>query len=139
MWKLVHNEGPIEWGGRISVFVDVLDEQGKRLVGVPVTFKWKDGIQTKLTEAKPGDDFAVDFPMYAAGDAYSVFVNDGTPSVVREHMGLGAVHPVHVVYKLVFQRTDEIPDIDSGPPSPPTVPSGDKIQFIVNGITIYSN
>lgn len=136
-WKLISAEGPDEWGGRHSVFVDVVDEQGRRLIGVPVTFYWNGNDVQKLTEPKAGEPWAVDFPMYAAGSAYGVRVGD---DIARSDqlfgMGLIANEP-HVVYKLTFQRTVAT-GTDTG--TGPTVPQGkDKIQVVVNGVVVWEN
>lgn len=100
-WKLVSAEGPMEWGGRVSIFVELLDPHGQRAVGVRVRL-FNGGNSFAVTEPKPGDDFAVDFPMYAANNAYGVAVADGLPSDEIRGMGLIPYKP-HVVYKLKFQ------------------------------------
>lgn len=97
-----------EWGGRHGVFVDVLDEKGNRMVGLPVRFWWKDGFQVKLTEAKPGDSWSIDFPMHEPGWSYGIAVDGISDSVFG--MGLGTIenpqHKDHVSYKFIFQRTN---------------------------------
>jgi hypothetical protein len=114
-WRLVQADGPVEWGGRHSTFVDVWDEAGNRVVGTRVKF-WNGGIVYKNTESKRGEPYAVDFPMYAAGNAYGCQVDDGIyPSDAIFGMGLVANSP-HVVYKLVFQRTV------AGTMEPPVLP-----------------
>ena len=133
-WKLIRNEGPVEWDGKHSIFVDVVDEQGKRLTGIPVKFWWNDGYEVKRTEAKTGEPFAVDFPMFAAGDAYGAKVDDGNPGDQTFGMGLIPFHP-HVCYKLVFRRSADSEDVGEGP----QVPGKDKIQVLVNGVVKWEN
>lgn len=101
-FKLIHAEGPYEWGGRISVFIEVLDMAGQRMVGVPVL--WSNGEPVKkVTEAKPNDPFAVDIPMYAKGNAYSVRIANGDiPSDAIHGFGLPD-HAPHHVFRVVFQ------------------------------------
>jgi hypothetical protein len=125
-WRLVVAHGPLEWGGRVSIFVDVIDEAERRLVGVPVTMWWADGSDTKPLEPKAGEPFGVDFVMGAAGNAYGIRVADGLPSDAIFGMGLVAWQP-HVSYQLIFQRaiaatapTVPAPPVD--PPAPPWTP-----------------
>lgn len=133
-WQLTYADGPFEWGGRTSIFVDVQGEAGQRLVGVRVRL-FNGGNSFKATEPKPGDDFAVDFPMYAAGNAYGVSVADGSPSDEVRGMGLIAFKP-HVVYKLVYKRAIAGGAIDT-PPTPPS--AKDSIQVVVNGAVVWHN
>lgn len=115
-WQLVEANGPLEWGGRHAIFVDVLGEARQRLTGVPVRFFWADRSEIKRTEAKTGDPYAVDLPMFAAGNAYGVRIDDGMPSDQLFGMGLLAYQP-HVSYRLLFQRT--VAGRDEGPLPPP--------------------
>lgn len=134
-WKLVKADGPEEWGGRHSVFVDVWDEQGNRIVGMPVTFWWNNGSDTKPTELKEGEPFAVDFPMYAAGEAYGVRVGNGFTDQV---FGMGLIaNQKHVVYKLIFQRAvaEGMPVVEP----PPSVPGKDVWQLYRNGVLVYES
>src|SRR5690606_21601294 len=90
-WKLVRAEWLDERQaqGRHHVFVDVLDAQGQRIVGVPVRFWWADGQDIKRTEAKPGEAYAVDFALYNPAPAYNVAIADGKPSDAVHGLGLG--------------------------------------------------
>lgn len=93
--------------GRHSVYVEVLDENGNRIVGQPVVFAWADGRTVVPTENKPFPEYATNFPMYAAGQAYSVWV-EGLPSERVNGLGLGDLkerwRTVHVEYLIKFQR-----------------------------------
>jgi len=100
-YKLVYAEGPVEWQGKHSVFVDVTNGNG-RAIGQPVRFFWNNGQDIKAVEPKTGEEFGVDFPMYAANNAYGVAVM-GTSDVVWG-MGLIPFKP-HVVFKLKFALT----------------------------------
>ena len=137
-WKLISAEGPEAWGGRHSVYVDVLDEVGLRLIGIPVLFYWNDGDERKVTEAKTGEPFAIDFPMYAAGNAYGIKIVDGLPSDQFFGMGLVANQP-HMVFKLVFQRTvargTDLPQ----PPTIPPVVGGDKYKLYRNDVMVWES
>ncbi len=114
-WQLAEARGPYEWGGRISIFVEVLGADGQRVVGTRVRL-FNGGNAFKATEPKPGDDFAVDFPMYAKGNAYGVQMADGLPSDTIFGFGLKeyAPHQVfHLTYRLIV--ADEQPPTE--PPS----------------------
>lgn len=91
--------------GRHHIQIEVFDPQVGRAVGVPVEFAWPDGSDTRTTEAKPGEAYALAWPLFAAGNGYS-FTVDGGPRVVG--MGLGTIaHPErgdHVSYEFVFVR-----------------------------------
>ncbi len=93
--------------GKHSVFVEVLDENGNRVVGQPVVFAWADGKTVSPTENKPPPEYGVNFPMYSAGQAYSVWV-EGLPSDKVHGLGLGDLEErwraVHVVYLIKFQK-----------------------------------
>jgi hypothetical protein len=133
-WRVEHAEGPFEWGGRHNIFVDVLDEQGKRLVGIPVTFYWADGKETKKTEAKPNDGYAVDFPMFASGNAYGCYIDGGMISDRVFDMGLEAWKG-HVSYKIIFQRAVA----EGNPKPPPEKPAVDKYVLTKNGVLVWQS
>lgn len=122
-WKLVKAEGPVEWGGRVSIYVDVWDEQGHRIAGVPVRQWWNNGEATKATEPKTGEPFGVDFVMNAGGNAYGIAVADGSPSDRIWGLGLPSFQPHHV-FKLIFQRQPGVIAPPPPPPPPPTRPPG---------------
>ncbi|HEX8683222.1 MAG TPA: cyclic nucleotide-binding domain-containing protein [Ardenticatenaceae bacterium] len=108
-WRVVeiiwHDES--QSGGRHSIFVDVSDEQGERIVGQPLTVSWGGGSQQLTIENKPFPEYGANFPMYAAGQAYSLQVN-GLPSDRVHGMGLGDLTArdwtIHVEYLVKYQR-----------------------------------
>ena len=130
-WKLIHDEGPVEWDGKHNVFIDVVDANGKRIVGVPVLFYWNDGNDRRETEPKPGEPYAIDFPMFAAGAAYSVKIDDGTPGDIKQGMGLIPFQK-HVSYKLVFMLVDDNPT-----PAPP--PTSHDSYLVLDGVVVWRN
>lgn len=140
-WRLIRNEGPVEWDGKHSIFVDVVDEQGRRLVGIPVTYKWADGPndrQTKPSEAKPGEEFAMDFPMFNSHNVLSVWVDvPGDTSEIASGMGLVSFGR-HVVYKLVFQRSADDNDVGEGPQIP-SVPKQKRVTVFEDGVLKYDS
>lgn len=110
-WRLIEarwaNEE--EAGGRHHIFVNVLDEAGNRVVGVPIKVLWRDGAVTGVTENKAPGDYSYNFQMYAPGNSYDLAIDDGTPSDYVAGMGLGDIErrawKIHVAYYLTFQRT----------------------------------
>lgn len=109
-WRLVSVrwENEAEAGGGHSIFVEVLDEGGSRVVGQPVEIRWLGGNLTVPIEDKPMPEFGANFPMYNTLGSYSVSVS-GLPSDTAGGMGLGtASQPdftIHTNFFLVFQRT----------------------------------
>lgn len=122
-WQLVRGEwrNEAESQGLHHILVDVLDRAGGRLPHVGVRFWWADGQEIKLTERKPGEDYAVDFPMFAAGWAYGVQIVDG-PSDRVDHLGLGTIAApwagVHTSYRFAFQLVTVALPISPGPQIP---------------------
>lgn len=116
-WRLVRAEGPLWWGGRASIYVDVQGLAGQRLVGVRVRL-WNGGNSHKPTEPKVGEEFGLDFPIFAAGNAYGVQVADGQPSDAIFGMGLVAFKD-HVSYKLVFRLSAKEDGSEPPPVDPP--------------------
>ncbi len=121
-WKLIIADGPMNIGGNHHLYVDVWDEQGNRIVGVPVLFYWNDGEDEHKTEVKHGEPYSVNLPLSAGGNAYGVMVNDGLPSDKLYGVGLGSFVPHHS-FRAIFQRQKAtgspvvVPPI-SEPPTP---------------------
>ncbi len=108
-WKLIEGrwEDEREAGGKHHIYVDVLDENGKRLVGQPVTVFWGDGAYTAALEDKPAPDLGYNYQMYASGYAYNAKV-EGLPSDIVQGMGMGDLtnrfKGIHTAYYFIFQR-----------------------------------
>ncbi len=109
-WRLIEAkwENEQEAGGKHHIYVEVLDENGQRIVGQPLTVFWSDGGDTLATEDKPAPEYAFNYPMYKAGNSYNVRI-EGLPSDVVEGMGLGTpdlrYYTVHTVFRLIFQKS----------------------------------
>ena len=109
-WRLVEarwaNEQ--ESQGKHHIYVDVLDENGQRIIGQPVVVRWHDGQVVIKTEDKPEPEFSCNFQMYTVLGAYDLYV-DGLPSDKVLGMGLGTPElpnwTIHTSFYLVFQRT----------------------------------
>ncbi|MBI1293879.1 DUF5107 domain-containing protein [bacterium] len=103
-WKVIKAEfqTPEEGGGRHHIFVEVLDEDGKRIVGQPIQIHWRDGGAEIVTEDKPAPEYAANFPMYGNLGGYSVDLPGLSDTVTGMGLPFGRMH---VVYNLVFQKT----------------------------------
>jgi CRP-like cAMP-binding protein len=93
--------------GKHHIYVEVVDEGGKRIVGQPVMIEWSGGQERLVTEDKPTPEAAANFPMYAVLGTYSVRV-EGLPSESLAGMGLGTPElrawKIHTSFYIKFQR-----------------------------------
>ncbi len=101
-WKLVSAKflDVEESNMRHHTYVNVIDENGQKIVGQPVKFAWGDGQTVRPTESKKGDEFALNFAMYANIGSYHVSVEGLSDRVC----GLGLIAKHHISYELIFQR-----------------------------------
>ncbi len=108
-WRLIEARWADEQesGGKHHIYVEVLDENGNRIVGQPVTVWWGDGTHTAPIEDKDPPDYGYNYQMYAAGNAYNVKV-EGMPSDTLYGAGMGDIerprYGIHTSYYLVYQR-----------------------------------
>lgn len=110
-WRLVravwYNEEEAQ--GRHHIFVDVLDAQGRRVVGLPIRFYWAGGDTIVKTQEKAGEVYAADFDMHDIAPSYGAVPVDGHPADDLFGMGLGSIglpyHTVHTSYGFVWQWT----------------------------------
>ena len=95
--------------GRHHIYIDVVDENRVRMAGVPIQVKWSDGETTVVTQEKPGEPHATDFPMNALAPAYSAQPNAGYPADRVEGMGYGEIddpyYAHHTSYLLTWMLT----------------------------------
>lgn len=124
-WRLVQADGPMDIGGNHHLYVDAWDENGNRLVDVPVRFYSLDEEWIKHTEAKPGEPYSINLPLYAGGNAYGVQMH-GAPS--DDLFGVGLGHMVaHHAFRAIFQwstaqaETTPPPDVVPPGPQPPDI------------------
>ncbi|MGD2039756.1 MAG: hypothetical protein PVH11_02950, partial [Anaerolineae bacterium] len=107
-WRLVEarwsNEK--ESGGKHSIYVEVRDQNGNRVVGQPVVVRWAGGSLNLPIEDRPPPDWGVNFPMYNTLGSYSVSIG-GSPSDRIVGMGLGTADApaftIHTCFYLVFR------------------------------------
>lgn len=109
-WRLVKAlwQDEAQSGGRHHIYVEALDEGGRRVEGATVRVDWN-GASLRLTpEAKPADEYPINFDMHSAGHAYRVAV-DGQASDAVGNLGMGTIearnYVVHTSFLLTFQRT----------------------------------
>ena len=108
-WHLVDavwwDEG--QSAGKHHIYVEVLDENGDRIVGQPVTVYWGDGSYTGNTEDKAPPDYGFNYQMYAAGYAYNVKV-EGLPSETIKGAGMGSIsqrfYGIHTSFLFTFRK-----------------------------------
>jgi hypothetical protein len=93
------DEGESEWLHHI--YVEVVDEGGRRIIGQNVVMAWDDGKAMLVTEDKDPPEYAANAPMYGELGDYRVYVDGGVSDVV-DGMGLPGKH--HVSFLLTFQR-----------------------------------
>lgn len=94
-----------EAGGRHHIYVDVLDEEGKRIVGQRVLVTYGGQTVSLVTEDKPYPELSSNFPMYAVLGMYSCQV-EGVSDVVTG-LGMGSAelkYKLHTCFELTFQR-----------------------------------
>ncbi len=115
-WRLVighwYDEGEPPFNGDHHTFVDALDAGGQRQTGVPIRVTSLDSSEvfaTLVTQAKPGELYAADFPMFAVAPAYRAVPFDGNPADAVTGMGLGSIArpdlPVLTSYLFVWRWT----------------------------------
>lgn len=88
-------------GGDHNIYVEVLDESGKRMLGAKALVR-NGGTATLLIENKPFPEYASNFPMYGMMGSYTALV-DGLPS--DQVIGMGLPMKWHVSFFLTFQLT----------------------------------
>ncbi|TEU10344.1 MAG: hypothetical protein E3J21_26570 [Anaerolineales bacterium] len=104
-----------ESGGRHHIYVDVLDEGGKRIIGQRVMVAYDGQTVVLVTEDKPYPELSCNMAMYAVLGTYRCQV-EGVSDVVTE-LGMGSAelpgYKLHTCFELTFQREK------AGPPPPP--------------------
>lgn len=106
-WRLVkavwYNH--VESQGRHHIFIDTLDEQNSRQSGVTVQIAWPGGSAQVQTEAKPGEPFAANYPMYSLAPAYGAFPANGAPADRVEGLGLGEINEPYLAHHTSYGLT----------------------------------
>ncbi len=109
-WRLVEAlwQNEEEAQGDHTIYVDVLDENGNRIIGAPIEIRWVGASVTIYTEDKPITEYPANFPMYNTLGSYTVSL-PGLPSDAIEGLGLGTpeqpAFKIHTNFFLTFRRT----------------------------------
>lgn len=107
-WRLVEARwaDEKESAGKHSIYVRVLDAQGRRAIGQPVIVQWTDGNVVLPAEDLSPPDWAVNFPMYNTLGSYAVSVG-GAPTDRLVGLGLGTAQApkftIHTSFYLTFR------------------------------------
>ncbi|NJN82786.1 MAG: cyclic nucleotide-binding domain-containing protein [Caldilineaceae bacterium] len=107
-WRLVEGRwwNEQESGGKHHIYVEVLDENGNRITGHPVTVWWGSDSYTGRTEDKAPPEYGFNYQMYAAGNAYQVKV-EGYPSDILHGLGMGDLERrdwgIHTSFLLTYR------------------------------------
>jgi hypothetical protein len=108
-WRLVRArwQSKEESGNDHTIYIEVLDENGNRLVGQPVEVRWESGSLTLVTEDKPQNEYPANFPMYNTLGSYAVAVA-GLPSDTVVGLGMGTAEQphftIHTNFFLTFKK-----------------------------------
>ena len=97
-WRLVQarwfDEGEPPFDGKHHVYIDTLDSSGKRQTGVRVqmaSLASSEILGYTSTEAKPGEAYAANFPMFVVAPAYRVQPATDAPADAVSGLGLGSL------------------------------------------------
>jgi hypothetical protein len=108
-WRLVkaYWQNKEESGNDHTIYINVLDEHGGRIVGQTVELRWQDGSLSVVTEDKPPNEYSSNFPMYNTLGSYSVRVA-GLPSDTIVGLGMGTPEQpnftIHTNFLLTFKK-----------------------------------
>jgi len=109
-WRLVEAlwQNEEEAQGDHTIYIDVLDENGDRIIGAPIEIRWVGASVTIYTEDKPPIEYPANFPMYNTLGSYTVSL-PGLPSDAIQGLGLGTpeqpAFTIHTNFRLTFRRT----------------------------------
>lgn len=91
-----------------NINIEILDENGNRLVGIEACQRWADGIYCEPTHDKALWEYPLSIRMANTLGSYTVFVEDASISDRIEGLGLGTPQApwrkIHTAFFLVFQR-----------------------------------
>lgn len=94
---------PDESRGLHHIFVDVVDEEGRRLAGEKFRVAWSGGEVVVPVEEKPGEPWGGNYPMYATMGSYSVSIASASGSSdLVAGLGMGTPEDLHVKHHTSF-------------------------------------
>jgi hypothetical protein len=109
-WRLVEArwQNEAEAQGDHTIYVEVVDENGNRILNAPIEIRWPGASITIFTEEKPANEYPANFPMYNTLGSYAVSL-PGLPSDAILGLGLGTAEQpaftIHTNFLLTFRRT----------------------------------
>jgi len=96
-----------ESGNDHTIYIEVKDQAGQRIVGQPIEVRWSSGSLTIFVEDKPAPEYGGNFPMYNTLGSYSVSL-PGLPSDTVVGMGMGTIEQpnftIHTNFFLTYQK-----------------------------------
>lgn len=111
--------------GKHHIFIETLNAEGARQIGVPMLIQWSDGSTFLTTQAKSGEPYAADFAMFALAPSYEARPDTGAPADSVTGMGLGEIedptHGQHTSYGLTWRWTLATAAPTSTPVVTPTI------------------
>ena len=123
---------PDESRGLHHIFVDVVDDQGRRLAGEKFRVSWPDGEVVVPVEEKPGEPWGGNYPMYATMGSYKVgILSPGASTDVVGGLGMGTPQDPatkhHTSFGLRFVRRSAVDEPEpTGEPEPAREPEPQK-------------
>ncbi|MCX6031180.1 MAG: PQQ-dependent sugar dehydrogenase [Chloroflexi bacterium] len=112
VWAVWYAENEPPFAGQHHILMDTLDSNGVRQTGVLFRVTTLDGLTelgTATTEAKPGEPYAANFPMWEVAPFYRTAPADGAPADAVSGMGMGSIErptwKIHTSYGLVWRWT----------------------------------
>lgn len=94
-------------GGRHHIYLDMQNADSIRMVGSEARVVWADDSKVLVIEAKPGEEFGANFPMFAAGCSY-MLQGLNLPTDRLNCLGLGDLEHrdwgIHVAYKVIMRK-----------------------------------
>ncbi len=134
-WRLIkgvwyaENEPP--FAGQHHILVDARNVPGERQPGIAFNVTSLDGgtlYQRIVTEMKPGELYAANFPMYAVAPVYQVKPADGIPGDAVTNLGMGSIEQpqwaIHTSYGFTWQWSRAAGSPSAGPILGPASPGG---------------
>lgn len=108
--------------GRHHIYLDALDEQGRRAIGMGYAVSWPGGSHLIFTEAKPGEPYAANFPMTASRNEFQIQPAGTSQADIVTGIGMGAETPggfnagIHTSTVVVYQKVQEPAQVQPQPP-----------------------
>jgi len=109
-WRLVkvYWQSKEESGNDHTIYIEVVDDNGARVLGQAVEIRWQEGMDTVFVEDKAPPVYGANYPMYGTLGSYTVSI-PGLPSDKIVGLGMGTAEQpaftIHTNFFLTFQKT----------------------------------